>query len=283
MPQNTLSIEEIEKLSYYDLMGYLEVPFFQIGGLSSTEKLGELCSIDKNTNVLIVGCGTGFNACHIARKFGCRLVGVDIAEEAVKKAKERAENENLADMVEFRVGDAYDLPFENDKFDVVITQFVSQFLDMEKALKEFTRVLKMGGRVGINEMFKDNEMQPKIAEQILEAEQIIGEITELPFIIHTPDEWRDCLENAGLKDIEIHENKKPMSLREAPQMFREIGGFGHFLKLITKMTKITLASKVIRKRFKKLGESKKILVGSPLIKSASSKHVGYILGVGSKR
>ena len=282
MTQKILSIEEIEKLSYYDLMGYLEVPFFQTGGLSSTDKLGELCRIDKDTNVLVVGCGTGFNACHIARKFGCRLVGVDIAEKSVKKAKERAENDNLTDMVEFRVGNAYDLPFEASTFDVVITQFVSQFLDMEKALKEFTRVLKMGGCVGINEMFKDNEMQPNVAEKILEAEQIIGEITELPFIIHTPDEWRDCLEKAGLEEIEIHENKKPMSLREAPQMFREIGGFGKFLKLMTKMMKITLFSKVIRKRFNKLGKSKKILVGSPLIKSASSKHVGYILGIGRK-
>ena len=128
-------------------MGYLEVPFFQTGGLSSTEKLGKLCQIDKDTNVLIVGCGTGFNACYIARKFGCRLIGVDIAEEAIKKAKERAENDNLTDMVEFRVGDAYDLPFEDDTFDVVITQFVSQFLDMEKVLKEFTRVFASANRL----------------------------------------------------------------------------------------------------------------------------------------
>lgn len=283
MPQNTLSIKEIEKLSYYDLMGYLDVPFFQIGGLSSTEKLGELCRIDKDTNVLVVGCGTGFNACHLARKFGCRIVGVDIAEEAIKKANERAENGNLTDTVEFRVGNAYDLPFEDNTFDIVITQFVSQFLDMEKVLNEFTRVLKTGGRVGINEMFKDREMPPKIAGKIMEAEQIIGEITELPFTIHTSDEWRCYLENAGLKEIGINENRSSMSLSDAPQLFREIGGIGKFLKLIAKMTKVTLFSKVIRKRFKKLDKAKKIMIGVPLVKTATSKHVGYILGVGSKK
>ena len=282
MPQSTLSIEEIEKLSYYDLMGYLEVPFFQIGGLSSTEKLGELCRIDKDTNVLVVGCGTGFNSCYLAGKFGCRIMGVDIAEEAIKKANERAENEKLSNKVEFKVGDAYDLPFEDNTFDVVITQFVSQFLDMEKALNEFTRVLKMGGRVGINEMFKDKEMPPKIAEKILEAEQIISEITELPFTIHTSDNWRGYLENAGLKEIEIHENKEPMALSDAPQVFREIGGVGKFFNLISKMTRITLSSKVIWNRFKKLDEAKRILIGVPLVKTATSKHVGYILGVGSK-
>lgn len=283
MPQNTLSIKDIEKLSYYDLMGYLDVPFFQIGGLSSTEKLSELCRIGKDTNVLVVGCGTGFNACHLARKFGCRLVGVDIAEEAIKKANERAENGNLTDTVEFRVGNAYDLPFEDNTFDVVITQFVSQFLDMKKALNEFTRVLKTGGRVGINEMFKGREMPPKIAGKIMEAERIIGEITELPFTIHTSDEWRDYLENAGLKEIGINENRSSMSLSDAPQLFREIGGIGKFFQLIAKMTKVTLFSKVIRKRFKKLDKAKKIMIGVPLVKTASSKHVGYILGVGSKK
>ncbi len=282
MPQNTLSIEEIEKLSYYDLMGYLEVPFYQIGGLSSTENLGELCRIDKDTNVLVVGCGTGFNSCYLARKFGCRLVGVDIAEEAIKKANERAENENLSDTVEFRAGDAYDLPFEADTFDVVITQFVSQFLDMEKALREFTRVLKIGGRVGINEMFKDRDMPPKISEKIQEAEQIICEITGLPFTIHTSDEWRGYLENAGLKEIGIHENREPMTLSDAPQVFREIGGVGKFFKLIVKMTKIAVSSKVIWNRFKKLDKTKRILIGVPLVKTATSKHVGYILGVGRK-
>lgn len=166
MAENRLSIEEIENLSYYDFMGYLGVPFFQIGGLKSTEKLGELCQIDEDKRVLVVGCGTGFNTCYLARKFGCRLMGVDIAEEAIKKAKERAEKEKLEKMVEFRVGDAYALPFEAGAFDAVITQFVSQFLDMEK---EFTRVLKKGGFVGVNEMFKDEEMPPKVAEEILEA------------------------------------------------------------------------------------------------------------------
>ena len=47
----------------------------------------------------------------------------------------KAENENFTDTVEFRVGDAYDLPFEDNTFDVVITQFVSQFFDMETLQK----------------------------------------------------------------------------------------------------------------------------------------------------
>ncbi len=282
MPENDLSIEEIENLSYYDFMSYLGVPFYQIGGLTSTEKLGRLCQIDEDKKVLVIGCGTGFNACYIVRKFGCRLVGVDIAEEAIKKAKERAESENLRDRVEFRVGDAYALPFEAGTFDAVITQFVSQFLDMEKALKEFVRVLKTGGCVGINEIFKDKDMPPKAAEKILEAEQILGDITQLPFTIHTSEDWKERLEKAGLKGVEIHENREAMSLKESPQLIKEIGGFGKFFKSMVRMAKYALLSRVIRNRFKKLDRAKRVLVGYPMIKSATSRHVGYILGVGNK-
>lgn len=282
MAENDLSIEEIENLSYYGFMGYLEVPFFQIGGLTSTERLGELCQIDKVKKVLVVGCGTGFNACYLAKNFGCRLVGVDIAEEAIKKAKERAERENLQDRVEFRVGNAYALPFESGTFDAIITQFVSQFLDMKKAFKEFTRVLKKGGCVGINEMFKDKEMPPKVAEEIMKAEQIIGDITQLPFTIHTPEDWKEWFEKAGLNGVEIHENREPMSPKESPQLIKEIGGFWKLFKLMVRMTKYALLSKGIRNRFKKLSKAKRVLVGSPIIKSATSKHVGYILGVGKK-
>lgn len=282
LDEDNLPLEEIENLSYYNFMGHLEVPFYQIGGLASTEKLAELCHVNEGKKVLVVGCGTGFNACYIAKKFGCSVVGVDIAEEAIKKTKERAEKEDLGDKVEFRVGDAYDLPFEPDTFDAVITQSVSYFLDMGRALKEFMRVLKPGGYVGINEIFKDKDMPPKIAEEILKAEQIIGEITELPFTIHTPEDWKQWLENAGLKEVKIHENRKPMSLREFPQVIKEIGGFGKFSKIMIKITKYALVSKVIRERFRKLIKAKRVLVGSPLFQTATSRHVGYVLGIGKK-
>ena len=47
MPKESLSLEEIEELGYYDFMGYMEVPFFNIGGASSIDRLAELCQLDK--------------------------------------------------------------------------------------------------------------------------------------------------------------------------------------------------------------------------------------------
>jgi arsenite methyltransferase len=123
-----------------------------IGGVQATEALIELCHVDQGKYVLDVGSGVGVTPCFIAKRYGCRVVGVDIAERMVARSRERADRERVADRVEFRVADAQDLPFENDLFDAVITESVTAFPeDKQKAVTEYVRVTKPGGYVGLNE------------------------------------------------------------------------------------------------------------------------------------
>ncbi|NPE28880.1 class I SAM-dependent methyltransferase [Methanococcoides sp. SA1] len=282
MQENDLSIEEIEDLDYYDFMSYLGVPYFHVGGLTSTKRLAELCQINKSSKVLMVGCGTGFSACFVAERFGCSVVGVDIAEVSIRKAKERAECLGLGDKVEFRIGDAYDLPFEPGTYDVVITEFVSQFLDMDKAFREFVRVLKPGGMVGINEMYRDADIPPAPEKEIMEAESIFSELTQLPFSIYSPEEWEQRLERVGLSEVHVYRHHHSVSLNELKLVIRAMGGFGQFtrlsLGLMIGMIRYTLSSKKIRNRFKQISRGKRILLN----KRSTSKYVGYVLGVGKK-
>ena len=149
-----MSISEIEELGYYDFMAYLKVPFFNIGGTPSLDLLAQRCGIDENSHVLDVGCGTGENSVYLAEKYGCRVTGFDISERMVERANERAVSSGLEDRLSFSIGDAYDLDFPDGTFDVVMTVFVSQFLDLKWVFKEFRRVLKDGGWLGINEMYR---------------------------------------------------------------------------------------------------------------------------------
>jgi hypothetical protein len=68
LSKKDLALSQIEELGYYDFMAYLQVPFFNIGGIPSLELLAERCRIDESSHILDVGCGTGGNACHIALK-----------------------------------------------------------------------------------------------------------------------------------------------------------------------------------------------------------------------
>jgi SAM-dependent methyltransferase len=98
-----------------------------IGGIEATDTLIELCHIGKDSYVLDVGCGVGATPCYLAKKVGCRVMGVDIMEKMVARSNERAKHGKVVGRVEFRVADAQDLPFEEALFDSVITESVTAF------------------------------------------------------------------------------------------------------------------------------------------------------------
>ena len=81
-------------------------------GKYSTKKLLKLLNIDSKKRVLDIGCGPGETTIYIAKKFGCQVTGVDMLPGMVERAKESAVREGVASLVEFRVGDAQNLPFE---------------------------------------------------------------------------------------------------------------------------------------------------------------------------
>jgi arsenite methyltransferase len=166
-----------------------------IGGVEATEELAELCHIGQGSYILDVGCGVGVTPCYIARKYGCRVVGVDINAGMVERSRERARSEKVADRAEFRVADAQDLPFEDALFDAVITESVTSFPDdKQKAVSEYARVTKPGGYVGLNESTWRKAPPPEVAAWA--DQDVVGNVKPLP-----SRDWIALLERAGLRDI----------------------------------------------------------------------------------
>ena len=96
-----------------------------------------------NKRVLDVGVGTGFLSIMLA-EIGYSVVGVDLSEEMIKNAQKKMDDRGLKAKLE--LGDAEDLPFEDDSFDAVVNRAVLWTLpDPKKALSEWKRVLKPGG------------------------------------------------------------------------------------------------------------------------------------------
>jgi arsenite methyltransferase len=91
-----------------------------MGGIDATEELVKRCHITKDSRVLDVGCGVGATPCFLAKKYGCKVVGIDIVEGMIEKSIKRAKREGVTDRVAFKVADAQDLPFEDQLFDAVI-------------------------------------------------------------------------------------------------------------------------------------------------------------------
>ena len=105
----------------------------------------ESWDIATDKNLLDVGCGSGQTAIPAAKK-GNKVTGVDIAENLIQHARKRAFEAKLS--IQFDVGDAEDLPYEDSEFDVAISMFGAMFAPRpECVVSEFSRVLKPGGQL----------------------------------------------------------------------------------------------------------------------------------------
>ena len=102
---------------------------------------------------LDVGTGTGDLAFEILnRTEGAWVAGLDPSEKMLQKARAKALKRGMEESVEFLVGDACALAFDEAIFDGVILGFCFRNIaHRQRALDEFFRVLKRGGRVVVLE------------------------------------------------------------------------------------------------------------------------------------
>jgi SAM-dependent methyltransferase len=97
--------------------------------------------------VLDVATGTGWTARRVAAR-GAKVTGVDLGADLIEAAKAAAGEARLN--IDFRVGDAEKLPFEDRSFDAVISTCGVMFVrDPQAAATELARVCKKGGRLGL--------------------------------------------------------------------------------------------------------------------------------------
>jgi len=98
--------------------------------------------------VLDVACGTGVVAITAARA-GARVSGLDLTPQLLERARENA---HLATVeIDWREGDAEELPFDDGLFDAVVSQFGHMFAPRpDIALNEMLRVLKPGGTIAFS-------------------------------------------------------------------------------------------------------------------------------------
>ena len=96
--------------------------------------------------ILDVGVGTGIALPYYART--SRIVGVDLSEAMLRRARQRVAEERLSNVEGLAVMDAERLAFPDASFDVVVAQYVINTVPHpEAALDEFARVLKPGGEI----------------------------------------------------------------------------------------------------------------------------------------
>jgi len=118
---------------------------YHLGGAQDTTELATLANVSANDHVLDVCCFIGGPALQLGDEYRCRVSGVDLMESAVAAGNRMAEIAGLNPLVDFRVANAAELPFESGSFTVVWNQ--CSFLGVsDRWIDEFDRVLSPNGR-----------------------------------------------------------------------------------------------------------------------------------------
>ncbi|MGH9617001.1 MAG: class I SAM-dependent methyltransferase [Acidobacteriaceae bacterium] len=113
--------------------------------------------------VLDIACGPGIVSCFFAERVA-HVTGLDAVPAMLQHAQELQVEKDLSNM-DWKLGDSYSLPFENDSFDCVVTRFsFHHYLAPAKALAEMKRVCKPGGTVLVSDVAPRQETQARFNE-----------------------------------------------------------------------------------------------------------------------
>jgi phosphatidylethanolamine/phosphatidyl-N-methylethanolamine N-methyltransferase len=135
--------------------------------------------------VLEVGVGTGISLPDYSR--ANRIVGVDISEAMLAKARERVVELGLKHVEQIEVMDAERLAFPDNSFDVVVAQYVVTAVpNPEAALDEFARVLRPGGEIIIlSRVGAEAGLRQTVEHLVAPAARRLGWRTEFPWERYT--------------------------------------------------------------------------------------------------
>jgi SAM-dependent methyltransferase len=115
----------------------------------------------------------------------------------LEKAKSRCAKAGLLN-VEFKCGDAENLPFEDAQFDGVVTRLaVHHFADHQRALNEMFRVLRRGGTAVVVDLVSSEDAGESSLQNAIERLRDPSHVRMLP-----PSELDACMARAGFHDIE---------------------------------------------------------------------------------
>jgi SAM-dependent methyltransferase len=142
--------KDIDHLTPDDLA---PVDEFHGGQRPATIRLAELLGLSGSEHVLDVGSGLGGPSRFLAWRYGVRVSGVDLTTEFVRVAEMLTRRTGLVGKVDYRQGNALDLPFDDAGFDAVWSQNAAMNIaDRDRLYREMRRVLKPGGRLALQEV-----------------------------------------------------------------------------------------------------------------------------------
>lgn len=149
------------------------------GGVEAVDALAARAGLASHHHVLDVCSGMGGPARYLAHRYGCRVTGLDLTESRYRGAVRLTRLVKLDRLVDFRMGNALDMPFEPASFDVVIGQEAwAHVPDKHRLIGECARVARPGGCIAFTDILRRGSLDaPTVAR--LEREMTFSALETL--------------------------------------------------------------------------------------------------------
>lgn len=184
--------------SYDELKGYNPDADLGLGCGIPTQ----FASIKSGDHVLDLGSGAG-NDCFVARAIvgeEGKVTGIDFTDEMLEKANRNVQKLGFSN-VEFVKGDIEEMPFDDGKFDVIVSNCVLNLVpDKNKAFAEMYRVLKPGAHFCVSDVVLFGELPEAVKnDAVMYAGCVSGAIQM--------DEYLEIIKKSGFENTEVHKKK----------------------------------------------------------------------------
>ena len=162
----------------------------------------DFARINKGDHVLDLGSGAG-NDCFVAHAIvgeSGKITGLDMTEPMIFKARENCKKLKYKN-IEFVLGDIESMPFENCKFDVVISNCVLNLVpDKAKAFSEILRVLRSGGHFCVSDVVIKGDLPEKLQKDAGMYAGCVSGAIEMTEYLH-------IIRDKGFSHITVHKQK----------------------------------------------------------------------------
>jgi ubiquinone/menaquinone biosynthesis C-methylase UbiE len=165
-----------------------------VGGENETSILAEKADIKKDHHILDVCSALGGPARHLAKSIGCKVTGLDATQHMIDEAIKRTKSKQYTNLIDYRLGNAVDMPFKAETFDVVWGQDAWCYVtDKNKLIEESYRVLKNEGIIAFTDWLQVGNMTE-------DEWTALNSFMAFPYM-ETLDGYIDILKNTGFEII----------------------------------------------------------------------------------
>jgi len=200
------------------------------------EILAEKAKIKGSDVVLDAGCGVGGSSIFLAKKYGCKVIGITLSKRQAEQAAKNAERNGVANNTEFLVMDFENTTFPDEKFDVVwAIESICHANNKKKFIDGAFRMLKRGGRLVIADGFAVKENYDENEKNIMQKWLSGWGVNFLETIKNFERFLQDVgFQKISFSDITDHvmSSSKRLYKYSFPAMF--FGKIAEFLKIRTK-------------------------------------------------